>query len=727
MYKRLVIISVIIFGALCGFCLLGFHSISLHKEGLEGKRFAEFTEVAEQIRLDVKGKLDDLISAEQEREYTEYQYYYIPQSFNEQQAIVPSPLAGSLEHGLAYGHFQIEPDGGISTPFYQASQRETGNPEIRTYIANLEQNLLSALNGNGPGFSYMSVERTSTTPSPVEMEDKYNKDFSFSRKEKLPTKKEDTAKELTQQLQKTFLKSKGKGSGRDRGGKYKISTFQEGQKAQISVLNRRNVDDNIFANYANVNQSDVDRQQGQTSQRRLPASQMMPGMTGGRGDSRRTQTQAGRAGQEAESVRYDDSDSVQREVQSGLSSTSQQMQTELKPQRQEQIGNQILQQPQTEQGEETEMVKIFKEPFYSLVVPGGRKENKIFGGQVFLLRNVQIEQRRFLQGFRLNQAELLKQVTESAKQLMRPGMGFEIGTEEIDRAEHVAILVFDFGQMVLNLIELDPAWIGAEVARLQNWYFAIVSIVFIAALLAIVSLWRNVRAQVKLSNKKDDFISAVSHEFRTPLTTIRMYTEMLEKDWVKSDEKRSEYYSSMRQETERLTRLIENVLDFSRIQRGRKKYVFKLGDINDCVSDVVDMMAPYAQQEGFILEKDFAKIDQVKFDSDAVMQIVINLLDNAIKYAKGAEEKIITIKTRCNSQYVLIEVEDHGPGVPHLQRKKIFDEFYRIGEESRRETTGTGLGLALVKKFAEAHNGFVEILSAKPSGAIFRVALAAKI
>ena len=115
---------------------------------------------------------------------------------------------------------------------------------------------------------------------------------------------------------------------------------------------------------------------------------------------------------------------------------------------------------------------------------------------------------------------------------------------------------------------------------------------------------------------------------------------------------------------------------------------------------------------------------QITFDSDAVMQIVINLLDNAVKYASGARDKTIIVRTGCEGRYVLIEVEDHGPGIPNVQRKKVFDEFYRIGDESKREATGTGLGLALVKKFAQAHNGFVDIIAAKPCGAVFRVGLA---
>jgi len=206
-----------------------------------------------------------------------------------------------------------------------------------------------------------------------------------------------------------------------------------------------------------------------------------------------------------------------------------------------------------------------------------------------------------------------------------------------------------------------------------------------------------------------------------------MYSEMLEKNWVKSKDKLAEYYRNMRQESERLSRLVESVLDFSRIQKKQKKYVFKVGDINKSLADVVEMMAPFAAQNGFTIKTEFGHLEQAAFDGDAVTQIAINLLDNAIKYARDADDKTIIIRTKHDRQFILIEVEDRGPGVPHRQRKKIFEEFYRIGPEATRETTGTGLGLALVKKFAQAHNGFVEIIAAKPTGAIFRVGLSAHI
>ena len=376
-------------------------------------------------------------------------------------------------------------------------------------------------------------------------------------------------------------------------------------------------------------------------------------------------------------------------------------------------------------------------PFETIVTGGDNAEESIFDGQVFLVRQVQIEDRDFWQGFQLNEKKLLEEVEESASKYVREGMSFEVTqTKSTDAADvaiengdiaYTAVLDFLFGDLVLSLKETNPDWISKQINHLRNWYLSIIVIVLLAVTLGLAGLWRSARAQLKLAEKKDDFISAVSHELRTPLTSIRMYSEMLEKNWVRSEDKLAEYYRNMRAESERLSRLIENVIDFSRIQRGRKKYHFKIGDVNKCIADVIKMMRPYASQRGFSIKTELGRDGKIAFDADAVTQIVVNLIDNAVKYAHGAEDKTITVRTRTDKQFILIEVEDHGPGVPHRQRKKIFEQFYRSEAEATRDTTGTGLGLALVKKFAQAHNGFVEIVSAKPTGAIFRVALDAQV
>jgi signal transduction histidine kinase len=304
-------------------------------------------------------------------------------------------------------------------------------------------------------------------------------------------------------------------------------------------------------------------------------------------------------------------------------------------------------------------------------------------------------------------------------------MGFEIAQTESPRAAHTAVLDFGFGDLLLNLHETNPAWLSAQIKGLQYFYLAVTAVVVIAVLLALAGLARSLTAQVRLARKKDDFISAVSHELRTPLTGIRMFTEMLEKDWVKTEEKRKEYYTSMRQETERLSRLIENVLDFSRIQRKMKKYNFAIGDLNESVRRAIDMFRPCAEQAGFKIQTELADLGPLTFDKDAAAQIVINLLDNAVKYAKDAPDKTVTVRTLKQDGRVILEVEDHGPGIPRKYRQKVFEEFYRCADESTRETTGTGLGLALVKRFVMAHRGSVAVLSAKPAGCLLRISFPA--
>jgi signal transduction histidine kinase len=657
MYKRLIILSIIILAAMCGLLFLGYHSISIREQGQQGARMGEFAAVAEQIRQDVTRKLDEFMQTEQNRPYTDYQYYYVPENVAPGQQQIPvlrSPLAGRMEQGLAYGNFQIDPDGTVITPNDNVEQMyglyDLTESDKKLYAEalsnrrNIEQNLLPALRGTKPG--------------PMKMYPKmnlYSRNGTPPRTEPETVAPEKFVKEVDQ---------KGKLSKN-----YPIESLQsKGQKTQIVEQSRAVFEQNV-SNVAAQSQQQVQEQQTQARQTEAQFRQQAPPP----------------------------------------------------PDRQ------------------TEMVQVRIEPFFPVVVPRAgtpqdsqvRDEDSIFGGQVFLLRHVQIEDRHFLQGFRLNEKKLVEQIDESASRFVRKGMSFELSPKENEgdngKVAYAAILNFGFGDLVLNLKEIDPDWIGKEIRHLRIWYFSIVAIVLLAVTLGLASLWRNATAQIKLAQKKDDFISAVSHELRTPLTSIRMYAEMLEKNWVKSQDKAVEYYSNMRQESERLSRLIENVLDFSRIQRGRKKYTFNAGDINKCIADVVEMMRPYAVQKGFSIRTEHGRIEQATFDSDAVTQIVVNLLDNAIKYARDAKDKTIIVRTKADEKFTLIEVEDHGPGVPHRQRNKIFEQFYRPAAESTRETTGTGLGLALVKKFAEAHNGFVEIISAKPTGAIFRVALATRI
>jgi signal transduction histidine kinase len=728
MIRRLVMVSILVFGALLGLGVFGMYSIVMHEEGLEGRRFGEFTAVAGQIRTEVRRSLNDFLAAEQVRPYTDYQYFFVPQAANniDISAMVRSPLGDGLSHGLAFGYFQINPDSTVSTPHALADASQAAPPPVRDYLTQLKP-LLTRLGEPGKPISspgLLVLEKKSAQP---------------------PTKTKSTQEDS---LEQPLASAKGKQT-MDRSGKFAVIEPQEQQKAVTVTQNRANVEQNLYNANTDQQQSAPNqsadssygyqqgqrgvpqsRQQGRSATRRDANSQVplrqdarqqsAPSVQSGQPrDQQQRLVPQQSAGQVPAAAQQSDQVQIVRR----MDAEPVQMQTQQQMESQQFLSQQV--QTAGPQQAQQDLVQIRIEPIVPVWV-SEPKSDLPFKGQVYFVRHVQFEQTHLMQGFRLDQASLLGVIRDATDRLLRRGMGYSLNPADSERAAYTAFLDFGFGELPLNLLELDPGGIARDMGRLRSIYSIIFGVVFAATVAAIFGLGRGLTEQLRLSRKKDDFLSAVSHELRTPLTTIRMYTEMLEKDWVRTESKRNEYYGIMRQESERLTRLIENVLDFSRIQRGRKQYAFKAGDFNRIVGDVIEMMTPCAQRAGFTIRRDLQYIESFCFDSDAVMQIVINLLDNAIKYARGADDKTIFIRTKTDGKIVQIEVEDRGPGIPRNERAKIFEEFYRIGDESRRETTGTGLGLALVKRFAEAHRGSVAVFAANPCGALFRVGLSVK-
>lgn len=668
MYRRFWIICLVIGAALLVLSGLGLSSLRLHERSLRAERQGQFSDVAEQVRMDVKTKLDDFLQIEQERPYTDYQYDYIPETLNAIEALVRSPLADSLTHGMAFGHFQIDAQGNIMTPYVRPGlpAQEMG-PVLAAYLDTVKTKVLNSL--NGPGIARVHLPELGITEEAVMMDEEQRQQLAFQRfdaaAQALPEQdvrqqqqpgRQQQQPTQQQRLQAAPERQMAQQRAANQSQIYNIESIQQSQFPKTAILTRGNFDRNIS-----------------NTQSQMTAAAGDMGIPKGM-------------------------DEADTDIQGNI--------------------------PQDRRQSAAATVQIRIEPFVPLVIRDGTDSETVFPGEIFLVRHVQIEGVHLLQGFRLNETELAEQVEESARRLLREGMAAELNQTLHPDTAHAAILDFGFGELVLNLFEIDPGWIAVRVARLNAWMATILAVVWLAVLLALLALWRNLCEQDKLAHKKDDFISAVSHELRTPLTSIRMYTEMLEKNWVKDETKRLEYYGTMRQETERLTRLVENVLDFSRLQRGKKKLEFTIGDVNECIANVVEMMQPCAERMGFVIETELSSIEPFAFDRDAVMQIAINLIDNAFKYAKEAHEKRIFIRTHSVNGAAVIEVEDHGPGVPRSQQKKIFEAFYRCGDEATRQCVGTGLGLALVKSFAEAHRGGVEILNAKPAGALFRVRIA---
>ena len=228
--------------------------------------------------------------------------------------------------------------------------------------------------------------------------------------------------------------------------------------------------------------------------------------------------------------------------------------------------------------------------------------------------------------------------------------------------------------------------------------------------------------QMRLARQQQDFVSAVSHELKTPLTSIRMYGEMLKAGWA-DDAKRQTYYDYIHSESERLSRLIENVLQLARLTRNTQRLDLRAATVAELMDVVRSKVGTQVERAGFslVVRNETPKGTALLVDADCFAQIFINLVDNALKFSAAAPAKAIEVAARRSGDgSVLVTVRDFGPGVPKAQMKKIFELFYRAENELTRETVGTGIGLALVRQLAAAMGGRVDVRNCEP-GAEFRL------
>ncbi len=226
--------------------------------------------------------------------------------------------------------------------------------------------------------------------------------------------------------------------------------------------------------------------------------------------------------------------------------------------------------------------------------------------------------------------------------------------------------------------------------------------------------WKESRA----NELKSDFISNVSHELKTPLSLIRMFGELLALGKVKSPEKGKEYAEIITREAERLSRLIDNVLDFARMERGRSAYEFNPGRLDEVVERSLDVYRHRLEREGFRLTtKIDSELPETLLDENAMTLLLLNLLENAVKYGKG---EIAVYLTRQGNMLRLV-VGDQGPGIPLEEQRRIFDRFYRTRQARGTNVRGSGIGLSLVKHIAEGHGGSVSVDSEPGKGAAFIV------
>lgn len=294
-----------------------------------------------------------------------------------------------------------------------------------------------------------------------------------------------------------------------------------------------------------------------------------------------------------------------------------------------------------------------------------------------------------------------------------PEMGAPVYFRPLKEFPAYSVAVYEKYPVLINGLEKGES-------RLTLYYLMIVfsSLLVIGGSFITLGVLSHER---KLTEIKSEFVASLSHDLRRPLTSIRMFSEMLKSGTVPTEEKKREYYNIISNQSEQLTDLANNILDFARIERGRKRYEMKPEDITSVVQNAVDRFRSCIAQDAVKIELSAAPdIPPVKIDAEAVSRALTNLMSNAVKYSPSEKEVKVTVAKRHRS--VVIEVEDLGIGIPKKDQKKIFEKFYRV-QQKETNVEGSGLGLALVKHTVLAHRGKVAVESRMGGGSKFTMAL----
>jgi signal transduction histidine kinase len=339
--------------------------------------------------------------------------------------------------------------------------------------------------------------------------------------------------------------------------------------------------------------------------------------------------------------------------------------------------------------------------------------------QIFIFRRIMINQKIYRQGFILKIRSFLEYLMQDYFRA-QPMAGFanlrlQVRDQDREISQVQAGVAAHDPQFILNRGFPSPfAFLNAtlscdEIPRStgRNTLMAMMVVLAVIFLSGLFAIYKSVQAIVDLSERRSQFVSSVTHELKTPLTNIRMYIEMLAQGIAKDTEREQEYFQIINSEGSRLSRLINNVLDLARLEKKKRSLTLTEGTFEEVVAEVQAVMQAKLQQEGFTLKVVRESIRPFKYDREAMIQVLINLIENSLKFCQSAASKIITIRIYQDAHRIKIAVSDHGPGIPRHALKKVFDDFYRVDNALARKTRGTGIGLALVKKFIHLSGGRV--------------------
>lgn len=359
------------------------------------------------------------------------------------------------------------------------------------------------------------------------------------------------------------------------------------------------------------------------------------------------------------------------------------------------------------------------------------------GGRMHVVGWLQPNEGASVRGVELEMTALIARLGGALPADVEAGEGFALRDEK-QRILHQVGLIPRPAANPLTTAALSstsfPGWevigfleVPSERGEMGEGFFLIGALLVGILIIAILSggsllLWQARRSEAE-AEQKTSFVANVSHEFKTPLTSIRLYAELLEQGRVKDEQKQSEYLRTIGRETQRLARLVNNALDFSRLEQGRKKYRLETVDVGKELIRLLDTQQPRLTELAMKLSLETTSEPSfVETDRDAFEQIMLNLLDNACKYGSAGRE--ISIRSMVVSpDAVAVSVADRGPGVPLEHRKLIFEKFHRVDETLTAEKTGAGLGLSIARQLAHGIGGDLRYEAREGGGAMFILTL----
>jgi signal transduction histidine kinase len=355
--------------------------------------------------------------------------------------------------------------------------------------------------------------------------------------------------------------------------------------------------------------------------------------------------------------------------------------------------------------------------------------------QVFIFRRIMINRQIYRQGFVLKISDFLEHLTRTyfLTQPMARFAGLRLSVVDQGReadavqagpySAHSDFILkrgfpspFSFLKATLTCREI-PRSAGRRTLNIMMIVLAVI------VLIGLFAIYQSARAIEDLAERRSQFVSSVTHELKTPLTNIRMYIEMLEQGIAKSPDREQEYFRILDSEGARLSRLINNVLEMSKLERQQRQLNLQTGSFAEVVDAVQAVMTQKLKQEGFSLTAELDETPPFQFDREVMIQILINLIENSMKFGSNSAERVIRIRTGQKGNRIRIMVSDRGPGIPRQALKKIFNDFYRVENSLTRTTRGTGIGLALVRKFVTLMGGSVKAANNSDAGCTITISL----